>query len=141
MKKIIALLTLVMTLTFAGVCLAGENSSALSKMERGVERLVDSLNSANNVPYAEIAKSFAPTLQERVPAAGLTALQKQVAEKFGRLQEMKMVSFERFDEGDRVVYLAGFSRETVVRLVFVFDKGGKMTDFAFTPVQVEAAGK
>lgn len=140
MKKIIALLTLVMTLAFAGVCLAGENSSALSKMERGVERLVDSLNTANNVPYAEIAKSFAPTLQERVPAAGLTALQKQVAEKFGRLQEMKMVSFERFDEGDRVVYLAGFSRETVVRLVFVFDKGGKMTDFAFTPVEV-AAGK
>ncbi len=141
MKKIIALITLILILAFAGVCLAGENGSALNKAERSVDRLVDALDTGKNITYAEVAKGFTPALQQKVPAVGLTALQKQVAEKFGRLQEIKMFSFERFDQGDRAVFLAGFSREKVVRMVFVFDKEGRMNDFAFAPFNVAAAGK
>lgn len=141
MKKFIALITLVCTLAFAGVCLAGENGTALNKAERTVDKLIDSLDTARNIGYSDIAKGFSADLQQKVSAAGLAALQKQIGAQFGKLNEYKMVSFERFDQGDRAIYLAGFSREKVVRMVFVFDKDGKMNDFAFTPVNVEQAGK
>lgn len=141
MKKIIALLTLVMTLAFAGVCLAGENGNALNKAERSVDKLVESFDASKAVAYSAVAKGFNSTLQQKVSAEALPALQKQVTDKFGRLQEMKMVSFERFDQGDRATYLAAFSKEKVVRMIFVFDKDGKMADFALLPVDVEAAGK
>ncbi len=138
MKKIIALLTLITLLACASVCLAGENGNALNKAERTVDKLVDSFSQEKTVAYNDIAKGFNPALQEKISAQGLQQLQKQVADKFGRLQEAKMVSFERFDKGDRVVYLAGFSKEKVVRMVFVFDKDTKMTDFAFSPLNIEA---
>lgn len=141
MRKIITLITLVCTLAFAGVCLAGENGNALNKAERSVSRLIDSLDTTRNISYSDVAKGFSADLQQKVPAAGLAALQKQIGTQFGKMKEYKMVSFERFDQGDRAIYLAGFSREQVVRMVFVFNKDGKMNDFAFTPVSVEQAGK
>lgn len=138
MKKFIALVTLVMIVAFAGVCMAGENGVALNRTERVVDKLVNSFDAGKNITYAELAKGFSSELQQKVQETGFAELQKQVAEKFGRLQDIKMVSFERFDQGDRTVYLAGFSKEKIVRMIFAFDKDGKMTDFILTPVDITA---
>lgn len=141
MKKIITVLTLLIALAMAGTCLAGPNGSALNRAERSVDKLVDSLNTGNSIAYSEVAKGFSAELQQKVTSAGLATLQKQINENFGQLQEAKLVSFERFDQGDRAVYLGGFSKENVVRMVFVFDQDGKINDFAFEPLAVQQEGK
>ena len=67
-------------------------------------------------------------------------MQKQVRVKFGNLKEAKFFAFQRFDQIDRVIYVASFSKEKVVNMVFAFDKDNKLVDFAFSPVQ-QPAGK
>lgn len=138
MKKIFLMLTFVMMVFSATVCFAGANGNALNKAEKTIDLLISSLDKNKTiVAYSELAKGFSTELKQIVTADGLATLQNQVAERFGRPQETKMVSYERFDQGDRMVYLGSFSKENVVRLVFVFDKDSKMTDFSFSPVTVE----
>ncbi len=137
MKKVCLTLAFVIMIFSTNVCLAGENGNTLSKAEKTIGILIDSLDkSENSATYNELSKGFNQKLKETVTADGLKLLQDQVAERFGRPTETKMVSFERFDQSDRIVYLGSFSKENIVRLVFVFDKDGKMADFAFTPVTV-----
>ena len=56
-------------------------------------------------------------------------MQRQVQEKFGKHKETKFFSFERFDKADRLTYIAGFSKEPAVSIVFTLDKKGKITEF------------
>ena len=138
MKKTFSMLTLVLVVFSANVCFAGVNGNALNKGEKTIDLLIGSLDkNKTTVVYSELAKGFSPELKKIVTADALVTLQKQVADRFGYPQETKMVNFERFDQGDRVIYLGSFSKENVVRLVFAFDKNSKMTDFSFSPVMLE----
>ena len=40
-----------------------------------------------------------------------------------------------------MTYLAGYSRQQVVRAAYVFDKDGKLAEFVFVPVEIEAEQK
>ena len=96
----------------------------------------------NNGAYEEIVSNFTPGLQKKVDEAAIQKLRSQIADNFGTLKEKKLVVLEKFDQGDRVTYLAGFSKTPIVKIVFAFDvKGEKplITDFAFTPVEVKKA--
>ena len=62
-------------------------------------------------------------------------MQKQVKQKMGTMKEAKFFAYQRFDQADRLTYIASFSKEKMVSIVFVFDKQSKLLDFAFTPVQ------
>lgn len=42
------------------------------------------------------------------------------------MKETKFHSFERFDQGDRVTYIAAFSKENVVIMTFMFGKDAKL---------------
>lgn len=138
MKKILLTLTLTMLVFSANVCFAGENSTALNKAEKTINLLISALNkSQSTTTYNEIAKGFSQQLKEKITADQLTLVQEQVAEHFGKLKEAKMLSFERFDQGDRAIYIGSFSKENVVSLSFVFDKDGQMTDFSFSPLKIE----
>lgn len=52
-----------------------------------------------------------------------------------------MFSYQRFEQVDRVTYVASFSKEKLVSMIFAFDKQNKMLDFAFTPIQQPASKK
>ncbi|HIU64000.1 MAG TPA: hypothetical protein IAB06_03020 [Candidatus Avacidaminococcus intestinavium] len=138
MKKLFLMLALVMMVSTTNICLAGVNGNVLNREEKTIDLLINSLDKKQStVSYSEIAKGFSPQLKESVTADGLALLQDQVRERFGRADEIKLIHFERFDQGDRATYLGSFSKENVVRLVFIFDKDAKMTDFALSPVTIE----
>ena len=40
-----------------------------------------------------------------------------------------------------MTYLASYSKQKLVRAVYVFDKAGKMTEFVFVPVEIKAENK
>lgn len=82
-----------------------------------------------------------PELAEKMTAANFAALQKQLKEQFGIQKSVRFAVYERFDQGDRLTYLVGFSRQQAVRAVYGFDKNGKLSEFVFVPLEVKAVQK
>lgn len=80
-------------------------------------------------------------MKKAVTEKAFAELQKQVRTRFGAMKEAKLFAYQRFDQADRVTYIASFSKEKLVSMVFAFDKQNKMLDFAFTPVQQPEAKK
>ena len=141
MKKIILLLSLVFVLGFSAVCAAASAASILGNEEKAVDKFVAALNKNTGV-YEKASPVFTPGLQKKINNAAFQKLQTQFADSFGDLKEKKLVLLEKFDQGDRVTYLAGFSKTKVVKMVFAFDvKGEKplMNDFGFYPVEIKPA--
>ena len=141
MKKFVLLLAMVFVLGFGTICSAASNASILGNEEKAVDKFLSVLDK-NNGAYEEIASNFTPGLQKKIDAAAMQKLRSQVAGNFGALKEKKLVTLEKFDQGDRVTYLAGFSKTQVVQMVFAFDvKGEKplINDFVFTPIAIKKA--
>ena len=55
----------------------------------------------------------------------------------GHMKEAKFYSYQRFDQGDRITYIASFEIENIVAIVFTFDKNLQMTDFALSPMKTQ----
>ena len=141
MKKFVLLLAMVFVLGFGTICSAASNASILGNEEKVVDKFLSALDK-NNGAYEEIASNFTPGLQKKIDDAAMQKLRSQVAGNFGTLKEKKLVTLEKFDQGDRVTYLAGFSKTQVVKIVFAFDvKGEKplINDFTFAPVELKKA--
>lgn len=141
MKKFVLLLAMVFILGFSTICSAASNASILGNEEKAVDKFLTVLNKSNGT-YEEIAPNFTPGLQKKINDAAIQKLRSHIAENFGVLKEKKLVTLEKFDQGDRVTYLAGFSKTQVVQMVFAFDvKGEKplINDFVFTPIAVKKA--
>ncbi|MGE4588312.1 MAG: DUF3887 domain-containing protein [Acidaminococcaceae bacterium] len=141
MKKIVLLLTMIFVFGLSAIGAAASNASILGNEEKAVDKFLSVLDK-NNGAYEEIVSNFTPGLQKKVDEAAIQKLRSQIADNFGTLKEKKLVVLEKFDQGDRVTYLAGFSKTPIVKIVFAFDvKGEKplITDFAFTPVEVKKA--
>lgn len=51
------------------------------------------------------------------------------------MKEVKFYSFQRFDQTDRVTYIAAFSKRKLVAINLSFNKDNKMVDFALSPVE------
>ena len=68
-------------------------------------------------------------------------LSKQIKEQYGNVKEVKFYNFQRFDQGDRVTYVAAFDKEEAVAIMLAFDKDKKLANYVFTPLQVEKASK
>lgn len=83
--------------------------------------------------YAALAPSLSAELGKTMDQKNFAAIQSQVKKQFGSLKETKFHSFERFDQGDRVTYIAAFSKENVVIMTFMFGKDAKLQNFSFSP--------
>ena len=129
MKKFILLLTTVLTLAFAASCFATENSSALND--------ITALVASDTLGYKDAEKAMSADLAKQMNVNTFIAMQRQVQEKFGKHKETKFFSFERFDKADRLTYIAGFSKEPAVSIVFTLDKKGKITEFSLAALEVQ----
>lgn len=133
MKKIIVALTAVLTMAFAGICMAADGGD-LNKQQAVAESFTKAFSS--QVPeYREFSKGFDASLKEKFNEKTYAALQEQVQEKFGRMKEVKFYSFQRFDQMDQVTYIGSFSKEKLVSITLVFNKENKMVNFALSPVE------
>ena len=123
------------------VGLAANEHKDLQKQQQVVERMLDVFDGEPVPAYAQVSAGFSANLKKAVTEKAFTELQKQVRTKFGTMKEAKLFAYQRFDQADRVTYIASFSKEKLVSMVFAFDKQNKMLDFAFTPVQQPEAKK
>ncbi len=133
MKKLVMILTAVFTITFAGICMAADGAD-LNKQQAAAETFIKAFS--QTVPsYNEFTKGFDVQLKDKFNENTYTALQEQVKDKFGRMKEVKFYSFQRFDQTDRVTYIAAFSKRKLVAINLSFNKDNKMVDFALSPVE------
>lgn len=133
MKKLVMILTAIFTMVFAGICMAADGAD-LNKQQNTAETFVKAFS--QTVPsYNEFTKGFDAQLKNKFNEKTYAALQAQVKDKFGRMKEVKFYSFQRFDQMDRVTYIASFSKEKIVAINLAFNKENKMVDFALSPVE------
>lgn len=133
MKKLVMILTTIFTMAFAGICMAADGAD-LNKQQNTAETFVKAFS--QTVPsYNEFTKGFDAQLKNKFNEKTYAALQAQVKDKFGRMKEVKFYSFQRFDQMDRVTYIASFSKEKIVAISLAFNKENKMVDFALSPVE------
>ena len=117
------------------VGLAANDHKDLAKQQQVAEKFVDVFDVEPAPMYAQVSVGFSANLKKAVTEKAFADLQKQVKQKMGTMKEAKLFAFQRFDQVDRLTYIASFSKEKMVSVVFVFDKQSKLLDFAFTPVQ------
>ena len=72
-------------------------------------------------------KSVSERTYKKLPA--------EVKEKFGNVKDVNFRAFEKFEQEDRVTYLATFDKQPVAAIIFVFDKNQKLVNYVFTPIQ------
>ena len=97
--------------------------------------------SGDAAAVTQLQVDMVPELAEKMTAANFAALQKQLKEQFGIQKSVRFAVYERFDQGDRLTYLVGYSRQQAVRAVYGFDKNGKLSEFVFVPLEVKAPQK
>lgn len=135
MKKRLTILLVMVVMMISNVCMATGDGIELKKQQKIVEKFTAVLNNtADDSDFAELSKYFAPELQDKMSMANLDKLRQDIRSRFGVLQEAKFVAYERFDQGDRITYLANYTRQDVVRLLYGFDKKGKLREFVFVPL-------
>ena len=135
MKKLIVMLMVSCLMMICSVGFAADDHKALGKQMQVAEKMMDAFDGEPMPLFAQVSAGFSPNLKKAVDEKAFTELQKQVKQKFGTMKEAKFFTFQRFDQADRVTFIASFTKEKIVSMIFAFDKQNKLVDFAFTPVK------
>lgn len=77
MKKLVMLVTVVLTVAMAAVCFAAGDSNDLNKQQKIVDKFVAALTVADDSGYAGAAAGFSPELKQKMDIKAFAALQKQ----------------------------------------------------------------
>ena len=132
MKKLVLVLTMLLAFAFSSLAFAADGGD-LNKEQRTAEKMMTALEGDAATSYATFAPALSAELSKTMDQKNFAAIQSQVKKQFGSLKETKFHSFERFDQGDRVTYIAAFSKENVVIMTFMFGKDAKLQNFSFSP--------
>lgn len=138
MKKLFVLFTALCLLCFSSAAFAATNGQVLTKEEAVASQVMSALT--KTVSYEVVSQDFTPSLQQALDKAKLNEMKKEVRTKFGKMQDMKFVRLEKFDQGDRVTYLASFAKQQFVQVEFLFDvttDAPKVMSFSLRPLQVQ----
>lgn len=135
MKKLLIMMIVSCLMMICSVGLAADDHKALAKQQQVAEKIMDAFDGEPIPLYAQVSAGFSANMKKAVTEEAFAELQKQVKQKFGTMKEAKFFTFQRFDQADRVTYIASFTKEKIVSMIFAFDKQNKLVDFAFTPVQ------
>lgn len=133
MKKIVLIFVAVMMMAFSSVCMAADGGD-LNKDQKVAETFISGITT-EKVPYDKLVANIDNGLKSKIDAKAYDALKNDVKTKFGDFKESKFYSFERYDNQDKVTYIASFSKEEIIAMVFVFDKNNKLLEFGLLPIQ------
>ena len=116
------------------ICFASDGSD-LDKEQSAAQGLISVFENKNMPAYTVITKDFADSLKESMNEEAYINLQKEVQEKMGTLQDIRFYTYQRYDQDDRLTYIASFDKVPMAVAIFIFDKEQKMVNFAVSPLQ------
>jgi len=137
MKKF--MLVLILSFIVCEGVMAADNGEILTKEESHVQTFMAALHTTEG--YEAAKESMSDTLTAAISAQKFISLQKQIQTTFGMQREMKLALVEKFDQGDRLTYVAVYGNNQLVRIVVTFGLNGKqgIQRISFTPIRQDNA--
>ena len=128
MKKIWSfILCLVISLAMTSVCLASDGAD-LNKQQQAVVKVFAALNGQNGMEYAGIRQLMSAKLQTELDEK-LRQCENNLRRSYGEQRENRFLAYQRYADGDRLAYLAKYSKEKALLFIFVFDKQNDLGAF------------
>ena len=100
MKKIILMLTAVLSLGMASLGFASPASDLLAQEETTTSNVIKLIQGKGQL--AEVSTGFSPALQKNFNAAALDNMKKGVTEQLGGISNLKLVRLDKFADADRI---------------------------------------
>lgn len=138
MKKIILMLTAVLSLGVASLGFASPASDLLAQEETTTSNVIKLIQGKGQL--AEVSTGFSPALQKNFNAAALDNMKKGVTEQLGGISNLKLVRLDKFADADRLVYIGDAKKAPNVQMTFVFSVKGKKAELQglnLIPVEVK----
>lgn len=134
MKKLLFVLAMVMTMAVSSLCFAADGGD-LNTEQKTAQTFISVFEGQKVPSYEDFTKGFSDELKTAVTEQAYSKMQRDVKVQMGTMKDAKFYSFQRFDQEDRVTYIASFDNSNLVAIVLSFDKNQKMTNFVLTPMQ------
>lgn len=138
MKKIIMMLTAVLSLGMASLGFASPASDLLAQEETTTTKVISLIQGKGQL--AEVSTGFSPALQKNFNAAALANMKKGVTEQLGGISNLKLVRLDKFTDADRLIYIGDAKKAPNVQMTFVFSVKGKKAELQglnLIPVEVK----
>ena len=138
MKKIIMMLTAVLSLGMASLGFASPASDLLAQEEATTTKVIGLIQGKGQL--AEVSTGFSPALQKNFNAAALDNMKKGVTEQLGGISNLKLVRLDKFADADRLIYIGDAKKAPNVQMTFVFSVKGKKAELQglnMIPVEVK----
>ena len=138
MKKIIMMLTAVLSLGMASLGFASPASDLLVQEETTTTKVIGLIQGKGQL--AEVSTGFSPALQKNFNAAALDNMKKGVTEQLGGISNLKLVRLDKFADADRLIYIGDAKKAPNVQMTFVFSVKGKKAELQglnLIPVEVK----
>ena len=138
MKKIIMMLTAVLSLGMASLGFASPASDLLAQEETTTTKVISLIQGKGQL--AEVSTGFSPALQKNFNAAALANMKKGVTEQLGGISNLKLVRLDKFADADRLIYIGDAKKAPNVQMTFVFSVQGKKAELQglnLIPVEVK----
>lgn len=138
MKKIIMMLTAVLSLGMASLGFASPASDLLAQEETTTTKVIGLIQGKGQL--AEVSAGFSPALQKNFNAAALDNMKKGVTEQLGGISNLKLVRLDKFADADRLIYIGDAKKAPNVQMTFVFSVKGKKAELQglnLIPVEVK----
>ncbi|WP_075578975.1 hypothetical protein [Acidaminococcus massiliensis] len=138
MKKIIMMLTAVLSLGMASLGFASPASDLLAQEETTTTKVIGLIQGKGQL--AEVSTGFSPALQKNFNAAALDNMKKGVTEQLGGISNLKLVRLDKFADADRLIYIGDAKKAPNVQMTFVFSVKGKKAELQglnMIPVEVK----
>ena len=138
MKKIIMMLTAVLSLGMASLGFASLASDLLAQEEATTTKVIGLIQGKGQL--AEVSTGFSPALQKNFNAAALDNMKKGVTEQLGGISNLKLVRLDKFADADRLIYIGDAKKAPNVQMTFVFSVKGKKAELQglnMIPVEVK----
>lgn len=138
MKKIIMMLTAVLSLGMASLGFASPASDLLAQEETTTTKVIGLIQGKGQLE--EVSTGFSPALQKNFNAAALDNMKKGVTEQLGGISNLKLVRLDKFADADRLIYIGDAKKAPNVQMTFVFSVKGKKAELQglnLIPVEVK----
>ena len=138
MKKIIMMLTAVLSLGMASLGFASPASDLLAQEEATTTKVIGLIQGKGQL--AEVSTGFSPAIQKNFNAAALDNMKKVVTEQLGGISNLKLVRLDKFADADRLIYIGDAKKAPNVQMTFVFSVKGKKAELQglnMIPVEVK----
>ena len=126
MKKIIMMLTAVLSLGMASLGFASPASDLLAQEETTTTKVIGLIQGKGQL--AEVSTGFSPALQKNFNAAALDNMKKGVTEQLGGISNLKLVRLDKLADADRLIYIGDAKKAPNVQMTFVFSVKGKKAE-------------